>query len=267
MIGLILISSLCIVLFNRKKDNDKLALYEQIRENCKKEISHIHDMESEDYIKKIDVTISYRLEDVYSGSKDKSFDDYTLLIVRLDESYADLDVKDRVIELIKYDDMLHKNMVEYLAKAGYEEFMNKYGVRDNYFEVNGTRYYAHNDYNIEYYCGSDEYVLFAYRMNIENHRTGKQERYDFSYEDGKLEYFEKYEPPKKKDNTSNTTESTHNVSGKTASKKSSSKKTTEKSHDPDDYDIDAYYNDYKDEFEDEDDAWDDFEDNEMWDAY
>lgn len=38
--------------------------------------------------------------------------------------------------------------------------------------------------------------------------------------------------------------------------------------DPLDHDIDVYYEDYKDEFEDEDDAWDDFEDNEeYWDDY
>ena len=38
--------------------------------------------------------------------------------------------------------------------------------------------------------------------------------------------------------------------------------------DPSDHDIDMYYEDYKEEFEDEDDAWDDFEDNEeYWDEY
>ena len=37
---------------------------------------------------------------------------------------------------------------------------------------------------------------------------------------------------------------------------------------PDDHDIEAYYEDYREEFEDEDDAWDDFEDNEdVWDDY
>ena len=34
------------------------------------------------------------------------------------------------------------------------------------------------------------------------------------------------------------------------------------------HDIDTYYEDYRDELEDEDDAWDDFEDNdEYWDDY
>ena len=43
---------------------------------------------------------------------------------------------------------------------------------------------------------------------------------------------------------------------------------SEKTVDPSDHDIDMYYEDYRDEFEDEDDAWDDFEDNEeYWDEY
>ena len=55
-----------------------------------------------------------------------------------------------------------------------------------------------------------------------------------------------------------------------STKKSTSKKSTKKSTtvEPDDHDIDTYYEDYKDEFEDEDDAWDDFEDNDdYWDDY
>ena len=51
-----------------------------------------------------------------------------------------------------------------------------------------------------------------------------------------------------------------------SSKRSSSSKS--KDIDPSDYDIEAYYEDYKEDFEDEDDAWDDFEDNEeYWDDY
>ena len=47
------------------------------------------------------------------------------------------------------------------------------------------------------------------------------------------------------------------------------KKTTEeKKIDPDDLDIEGYYNDYKDDFESIDDAWDDLLDNEdLWDDY
>ena len=59
------------------------------------------------------------------------------------------------------------------------------------------------------------------------------------------------------------------IKSSTSSKSSSSKvSSTTKTVDPMDHDIDAYYEDYKDEFEDEDDAWDDFEDNdEYWDDY
>ena len=48
---------------------------------------------------------------------------------------------------------------------------------------------------------------------------------------------------------------------------SSKKNKNYKEKDPSDYDIDGYYWDYKDEFYDEDDAWDDFEDNDAWDDY
>ena len=60
------------------------------------------------------------------------------------------------------------------------------------------------------------------------------------------------------------------TSNKTTSKKttSGSRKTETTAVDPMDHDIDLYYEDYKEEFEDEDDAWDDFEDNEdMWEDY
>ncbi|MBO6114509.1 MAG: hypothetical protein J6P57_05580 [Lachnospiraceae bacterium] len=48
----------------------------------------------------------------------------------------------------------------------------------------------------------------------------------------------------------------------------SGKKTETTTFDPMDHDVDLYYEDYKDDFEDEEDAWDDFEDNEeYWDDY
>ena len=62
----------------------------------------------------------------------------------------------------------------------------------------------------------------------------------------------------------------HVSSNNNTTKRKSSSKTdySTKTVDPSDHDIDTYYEDYKDEFEDEDDAWDDFEDNEeYWDDY
>ena len=55
-------------------------------------------------------------------------------------------------------------------------------------------------------------------------------------------------------------------SSSSTKKKKKQESTTE--FNPEDHDIEQYYEDYKDEFEDEDDAWDDFEDNEeYWDDY
>ena len=89
----------------------------------------------------------------------------------------------------------------------------------------------------------------------------------------------------KKSATSTTSKTSTATSSKkstaTLTKKSTSTKTTNsystkskkrtyesKTVDPSDHDIETYYEDYKDEFEDEDDAWDDFEDNEeYWDDY
>lgn len=71
--------------------------------------------------------------------------------------------------------------------------------------------------------------------------------------------------------TKRTTQSTGKSSGSTSSLNKTSKKKNSYSMpkvDPSDHDIDMYYEDYKEEFEDEDDAWDDFEDNEeYWDEY
>ena len=56
----------------------------------------------------------------------------------------------------------------------------------------------------------------------------------------------------------------------TKKKSTSTKKETTTEFDPDDHDIDLYYEDYKDVegFDDIDDAYDDFEDNpEYWDDY
>ena len=64
--------------------------------------------------------------------------------------------------------------------------------------------------------------------------------------------------------------SSSNSSGNSSynSNSTSKKKTETTEFDPDDHDIELYYDDFKDEFEDEDDAWDDFEDNEdYWDDY
>ena len=74
-----------------------------------------------------------------------------------------------------------------------------------------------------------------------------------------LENFTKHEPSNA-NNTHKNNDINENISSNNSTKKSPGSITTEKSHDPDDYDIDTYYEDYKDEFYDEDDAWDDFED-------
>ena len=84
-------------------------------------------------------------------------------------------------------------------------------------------------------------------------------------------------PTTSKKSTSTTSKkSTSTINKKSTSTKNtnsystkSKKRTYEsKTVDPSDHDIETYYEDYKDEFEDEDDAWDDFEDNEeYWDDY
>lgn len=72
----------------------------------------------------------------------------------------------------------------------------------------------------------------------------------------------------KKAKKSDTGDSKQKNSGNSGYKKTGSEKKESSTIDPSDYDIEQYYEDYKDEFEDEDDAWDDFEDNEeYWDDY
>ena len=96
------------------------------------------------------------------------------------------------------------------------------------------------------------------------------DEYDRNHPNGPI----KYNSIKSNSNsTSNSIDSKKSTSTTSSTYKSTTtyKKsvTTEaRTVDPDDHDIDAYYEDYKDEFEDEDDAWDDFEDNEeYWDDY
>lgn len=72
--------------------------------------------------------------------------------------------------------------------------------------------------------------------------------------------------------TSGTKNKTTTTSGSkqksSSSKKSSSSGKTTKKIDPDDLDIEGYYEDYKDDFEDIDDAWDDLMDNpDLWEDY
>lgn len=71
---------------------------------------------------------------------------------------------------------------------------------------------------------------------------------------------------KKTASTTSTSKSYSTQNNKT--KKTTTTATNTKTVDPMNHDIDLYYEDYKEEFEDEDDAWDDFEDNEeYWDEY
>ena len=71
-----------------------------------------------------------------------------------------------------------------------------------------------------------------------------------------------------KKNSTSTSTSTSKSTSKTTSKKSSSGSKSTKQIDPDDLDIEGYYEDYKDEFDSIDDAWDDLLDNpDMWDDY
>lgn len=265
---LILLAFLCgggIYLLKVITDNGKLTQYNQIRHDCKEEVADIYNMESNDYIKKIDVKLDYRTEDVYKDSDSKVLDDATFFSVRLEESFSGLDVKERLVELIKIDRRLHECMLNYRKQAGYESFIKKHCINDSYFEVNGVRYYVIDKLTINYYCESDEYVMSDKSMTIVDHLTGAEEKYLYTYENDELTGFAKHEAPTKNNTATQTTKSNNNTT--TQSGKSSSRKTTEKSHDPDDYDVDSYYEDYKDEFEDEDDAWDDFEDNEGWEDY
>lgn len=72
---------------------------------------------------------------------------------------------------------------------------------------------------------------------------------------------------RKQSNSNNTSSNSGNSSNNNSG--SSGRKTESTTAvDPMDHDMDTYYEDFKDEFEDEDDAWDDFEDNEeYWDEY
>lgn len=69
-----------------------------------------------------------------------------------------------------------------------------------------------------------------------------------------------------KTTTTNSTTTNTNTNNK---RNSSTKQTTEAATvDTLDHDIESYHGDYKEDFEDEDDAWDDFEDDEdVWDDY
>lgn len=109
------------------------------------------------------------------------------------------------------------------------------------------------------------------RWYYEHIQKGADE-YNRNHPSGTSTYNSNTSTKNKKSSTSGTT-STKTTSGSYTSSKnktSTTKKnsTSTKTVDPMDHDIDTYYEDYKDEFEDEDDAWDDFEDNdEYWDDY
>ncbi len=84
----------------------------------------------------------------------------------------------------------------------------------------------------------------------------------------RIEMQKKAEEEAKKAKKSDTGDSRQKNSENSGYKKTGSEKKESSTIDPSDYDIEQYYEDYKDEFEDEDDAWDDFEDNEeYWDDY
>ena len=71
-----------------------------------------------------------------------------------------------------------------------------------------------------------------------------------------------------KNSGKSTGKSSNSGSGKSSGSSSGKKKTEKRKIDPDDLDIEGYYEDYKDEFESLEDAWDDLLDNpDMWEDY
>ena len=63
------------------------------------------------------------------------------------------------------------------------------------------------------------------------------------------------------------TNSSRKNSGSGSSYRSKSKSSSKSSFDPDDHDIESYYDDYRDEYDDYDDAYDGFCDDDAWDDY
>ncbi len=106
-----------------------------------------------------------------------------------------------------------------------------------------------------------------------NNQRLSNSRYCYKHQPGKSTSGSYKNTGSGKSSSSSSSNNSYNKSSgysSTGSKKNSSTTSSYNGAtvDPSDHDIEAYYEDYRDEFEDEDDAWDDFEDNEeYWDDY
>lgn len=181
-----------------------------------------------------------------------------------------------------YPDEVIKGCYEYIDEAdtfisttkaerlGYaKDFLSNVGINDS--NLNSSLIYANNQAaNFIPYVGMSEQYINKTSLGEAYCDSfpiiwGEDNCYYWTSGKGRIfeAYCENYKVVRvidKRDKSTSSSSTTHSSSGK----KTESTTTV----DPMDHDMDTYYEDFRDEFEDEDDAWDDFEDNEeYWDEY
>lgn len=247
--------------------DNRLERFEKIRENYNHNITGITGKDVDEYIEKLNVYTDFSTDESNSMFSLVYLNDDIEIDILFKESFNNLKMEDRIIHMRGAEETLEQKLAELRRFAGYDNFFYRNGGYKDHFDSKGIKYESREKVSITYCCGVFEYKLEPMTLTENDlaHRT--ETEYYYSYNNGELTDFAERSVYEKRIEKKNTTESSSNTTAeqKAVKRKYSTATTTEKSHDPDDYDIDAYYDDYKDEFEDEDDAWDEFEDNEMWD--
>ncbi len=233
--------------------------------------------DTEGYISKIKVDTQIEYKNKGQDPEEQEYD-YTLNIT-MNDKFAELSDEEKCLILCRYDLAAENEMARVREESGYEKCYSDLAIDDYKYDI---RYRSrHIDirrcYFVEFWSKTESYNLNYGQFEIWSKEKGKRE-YNYTYKTNldKLTLFQKQ---KKKSSTTYSSSSSETPSSDTSSKKSSGSKKSSSSkakkrvyndgpRDIDDVDIEGFYEDNRDEFEDFDDAWDYLEDNpEEWDDY
>ncbi len=239
--------------------------------------------DKEGYITNVEV--DYRVSYGGEGEKFESRKYYYTITISLDNKLNELSDKEKCRILARFRSNAYNELKRWREKCGYQKALDelcyRYESQSENIKYRGRFIDINREVLVRFHNDQAVYTLDYSDFEIVDWSSGEYEttKYDYHYDkyDDKLTRFEEKVPeqPKTKakvdiDKVKEKSESASSLKKEITSNGSKSKKKVYNngSRDIDDVDIDSFYEDNRDEFEDYDDAWDYMEDNpEEWDDY
>lgn len=271
LVAIIVVVGLVVLISHIKTELFEQRFYEARKkyENMVKDIDSLRDQGG--YIESIYVRPDFDDEIKYQYS---TLDDEVGVTVNLSDDFSRLKAKDKYITISKIDEAVRALIKQKKTDSGYAVFFENKQSYNQSIQIKGVSLTMRDIINTEYKSPGYDYDYSRISFEINDGVT--KDKYDVTrnYTTGEITKFEKRFVPSKYTNTVNGPTSypydsyTLDKHNRTIRSSSTTSKSSTEYRDIDDLDVEGLYEDFPDEFEDIDDAYDYLEDNpDEWDDY